>query len=405
MVRSPVDDLARRLFGDEGAVVLDDELQLITVATALGVSGVFVVSPILSDLTGVFDVEPTHIGLLMTLFTGPSIVLIPIVGVLADRLGRRPVMVGGLLVYGVAGAGVGLVDTFEAALALRVVQGVGYATVIPLTVTLLGDIYAGSREVTAQGIRLASIQTASLVLPPLAGVLVLVTWRLPFLLFAGSLLVAAWTWVALPDVTPTSDADLRAYLRDLWALLRRPVMALVVASFVLRFLLVFGFYTYISIHLVDLVDASSVTSGLVIALFGLVSVVVSTQAGRITTGRDPLLVLFVGLVLTGIGVAFVGLAPSFAAVLGAVAVFAVGASLTGPVQKSLVNARAPDELRAGAVSGATIAQSVGQTAGPVLFGALVAVGTAADAFLVVGVAGAVLGAVVAGAALRYDGST
>lgn len=402
MARSPVATLARRLFGAEGAVVLDDELQLITVATALGVSGVFIVSPILSELTGVFGVDSARIGLLMTLFTGPSIVLIPVVGVLADRVGRRPVMVGGLLIYGVAGAGIGLVDSFEAALALRVLQGVGYATVIPLTVTLLGDIYVGSREVTAQGIRLASIQTASLVLPPVAGVLVLLSWRLPFLLFAGSLAIAAWTWVALPPVGPTNDAEFRNYVRDLWALLRRPVMALIVSSFVLRFLLVFGFYTYISILLVDLVNASSITSGLVVSLFGLVSVSVSTQAGRLTTGRDPLVVLLTGLVLTGVGVAFVGLAPSFTAVLVAVAVFAVGASLTGPVQKSIVNARAPDELRAGAVSGATIAQSVGQTAGPVVFGALVAVGTAADAFLVLGAGGALLGAVVAGGALRLD---
>lgn len=57
----------------------------------------------------------------MTAFTAPPIVLILAAGVLADRFGRKPILVGGLLLYGFASAAIGLIRSFEAPLALRAV--------------------------------------------------------------------------------------------------------------------------------------------------------------------------------------------------------------------------------------------------------------------------------------------
>jgi hypothetical protein len=163
---SRLEALTYWLFGEEGDIILNREIQMIMVVTGVGVSGIFVVSPILSDLTGTLQVTDAEIGLLMTMFTAPSIMLVPVMGMLADRIGRRPVLTGGLLVFGVAGTSVALVDTFTAVVALRVLQGVAMAGIAPVSVTLLGDLYSGAREATAQGLRFTGVGVAQAAVPP-----------------------------------------------------------------------------------------------------------------------------------------------------------------------------------------------------------------------------------------------
>jgi MFS family permease len=48
---------------------------------------------------------------MITAFTAPGIVCIPLSGALIDRYGRKPIMVASLLFYGAAGTGIGLTTT------------------------------------------------------------------------------------------------------------------------------------------------------------------------------------------------------------------------------------------------------------------------------------------------------
>lgn len=388
---SPVGRVLRWSFGDEGDVAADALLQLLMATTMMSVAGVFVVSPIVSSLAEPFGVSGATAGQLMTVFTAPSILLAPVMGMLADRIGRKPVLVGGLVVFGIAGAGVGLVGSFLAALVLRALQGVGYAATIPIAVAIIGDLYEGGREATAQGLRVAGIQTTSFVLPPIAGALVGQSWRLPFFLFAIALPVAGWAWVALPSFELEETRSVGRYVRDLAAAVGRPLMALVMISFALRFLLTFGFFAYVSVLLADVLGASAVTSGLVVGIFGVTSMVAATQAGRLADRWNALLVMVGGFAVAGVGLAAVGVISALPAIGLMTGIFGVGAGVTGPVQKSLVTQLATPSLRAGSVSAAVILQSIGQTAGPLVMGGLIATLSAAESFLVLGIVGGGLG--------------
>ena len=69
------------------------------------VLGVSSVSPILPKLMEELDVSARSIGLVISLFTLPGIVLAPVVGIVADRLGRRRILVAALLTFGIFGTG------------------------------------------------------------------------------------------------------------------------------------------------------------------------------------------------------------------------------------------------------------------------------------------------------------
>ena len=362
----------RWLFGEEGSVATERELQVVVIATAATVTGVFVVSPIVSQLSGPFGVTDAQAGQLVTAFVAPSIVLVPAMGMLADRMGRKPILVTGLLVFGVAGAAIAAVPSFPVVMGLRAIQGIGYAAIIPVTVAMLGDLYSGEREATAQGLRVAGIQAVNLVSPPLAGVLVLASWRYPFLLYALAVLIAAWAWVALPDVEPAGATSIRAYAADLASSLARPAMAMVMLTFAVRFVLTFAFFAYVSVLVGAALGGSAVASGLLVSGYGLVSLVASTQVGRMTSAWDIVLVTLAGFVIAGIGMTLMGAVPSTAGLVVGAVLLGFGGGVTGPVQKSLVTQYVPASKRAGAVSSSVVLQSVGQAVGPLLMGLVIA---------------------------------
>lgn len=398
MPPTPLERSLQWAFGDEGAVARDTELQIVILATAIGVAGTYIVSPIVSDLTGPLSVTEAQAGQLITAFIAPSLLLVPLMGMLADRIGRKPVLVAGLLVFGVGGGAIGLAADYPTAIVLRVIQGIGYAAIIPVGVTMLGDYYTASREATAQGLRTVGIQLIGLVSPPLAGLLVIGSWRYPFLLYFTAVGVAGWAWIGLPTVEPGGGESLQRYASNLIASIKRPVIAAVMLTLAVRFLLTTGFITFVSVLLAHTLDSSAFTAGLVVSAFALVSLVGSAQAGRVAATWNTLLVLVVGFLIAGIGMALMGLVGSFAGIILGMALLAIGAGVTGPIQKSLVTQLVDPAFRGGAVSSAVIFQSLGQTLAPLLMGVALQYTSINATFVAFGLIGGLLGIGLAGSA-------
>jgi MFS family permease len=139
------------------------------------------VSPVLDSLIEPFGTSAADIGLIISFWTAPGVVVIPVAGVLADRYGRKPVLVASLVAFGFGGTGIAFTTDFRVVLALRFLQGTGYGGLVPVITTSIGDMYDGSREVTGQGLRLTVNGASGTVFPLLAGVLVVVAWQYPFL--------------------------------------------------------------------------------------------------------------------------------------------------------------------------------------------------------------------------------
>lgn len=378
---------ATLLFGAEGSVAGESEAQAMTLTSALLATGVVILSPLMLDLAQVFGVSESRVGLLVTAFTAPPVVLIPLIGIVADRTGRKIPLVGGLVLFGLAGAAIGLVRDFEVALALRFLQGIGFAAAMPLTVTVLGDLYRGSREATVQGLRTAGNFFTNMVTPVVAAVLLGVAWQYPFSLFLLALPVAAWVWVVLPSTAPESSVSLRQYVRELVSLVRRPHMALILLSFGLRFVVFYGFLTYVSFLGKQTIGITTVAVGLVTAVKAVASVVGSTQAGRVTLRGHTALVAAVALGCMGLGMVLPGLAPGIITLgIGSV-LLGVGDGIVAPLQKSLVTNLAPADLRAGAISSSSTVQNAGKAIVPVAMSGVLAAAGPPAVFVTLGVIG------------------
>jgi MFS family permease len=373
------------VLGDDAAVLGDRNFQLLLVSNVPAVIGTALLSPVLDSLVEPFGTTPTDIGLLVSVFTAPGILIVPVAGVLADRYGRKPVLVAALVLFGLAGTAIAFTTDFRVALGLRLLQGVGFAGIVPTLITSIGDIYTGSREATAQGLRFTVSGLSQAAFPLLAGVLVATAWQYPFALFAVALPAAAAVAVRFEEPTVDETGEDRAtadggsppsggsYLRALAGLVRRPrVLALVVGR-TLPVVVWIGFLTYNSIIVGTLMGGTPAQAGLLTAIGSVAFAGAASQAGRVTAFFDS---RFYPLVAANccltVGLAAVLFAPAIPVAAAGILVTGVGFGLTLSLYRSIVTGLASQSLRAGLVSVAEAGGRVTATATPVAMGAAVA---------------------------------
>lgn len=365
------------LFGQNASVLREREFQLLLLANVVPVTGTAMLSPILESLIGPFGTTPTNIGLMISFYTAPPILLIPIIGTIADSYGRKTVLVPSLLLFGAAGSAIALTTDFRVVLGLRFLQGIGYAGCLPIIITLLGDRYSDAREVTAQGVRFMTTGISQALIPLLAGAIVGLAWQYPFLLQAIAIPIALLVLVGF-DEPPASDSGTEpsvSYRRALLGLVtQRRVFAFVVARSI-GVVVWIGFFTYNSIIVVRLLGGTPAIAGVVTALAAATMAVAASQAGRLTglfAGQYRLL----GLANLAMGVGFAALfiAPNVPTATASIVVSSAGFGILLSLYRSIINGLAPRSLRGGIVSIAEAGGRLVATLTPLAMGATIAIG-------------------------------
>ncbi|MFC7187938.1 MFS transporter [Halorubrum yunnanense] len=371
--------------GAESGIVRERPFQLLLLINVLPPLGTALLSPVLGSLVEPLGASTTNIGLMMSAFTAPSIVVIPIAGVISDRYGRRPVLLFGLVWFGLTGTAIAFVSTFAAALALRALQGIGFAALTPIIITSLGDLYAGTKEATAQGLRFTGSGLSQTAFPLAAGVLVGMAWQYPFLLYAVAFPIAAVVYGYFEEPLDEADdgkseagsgAGVREQLADMRALVaQRRAWTMVVARGSAN-VAWFGFLTYNSILVVDVLGDTPAEAGVLAALASLTYALAASQAGRIADAVDDRLYPLVAANASmGAGLALVFLAPSFAVAAVGVVFMGVGFGLVLSIYRSVITALPPADLRGGLVSLGEGSGRAAATATPVFMGVAVAAAT------------------------------
>lgn len=366
------------LVGAEGDVVRERRFQALVAANLLAPLGITLVSPLLETLSGPFGVSPARVGLLVSAYTAPPIVLIPVAGVLADRVGRKPVLLSGILLFGAGGSAIAFTTDFRVAVALRFVQGVAFAGLTTIIVTSIGDAYVGAREATAQGLRFTSSGLYQAVFPPLAGVLVVVAWWAPFLIYALAFPVAVlvYLWFDEPLDRPAAADEDGAGVRQVLGLIARPRVFALVVGRGLPMLPWVGFLTYNSLLVVRGVGGTPAEAGVLVAVNSVGLAVGGSQAGRITERFDSRLwPLAAANVLLAAGVSTVAFAPALAVAVTGAAALGLGFGVSLSLYRSVVTGLAPARLRGGLVSVSESGGRVASTLTPVAMGWVVTVGT------------------------------
>lgn len=360
--------------------------------TITGIMGGTIINPAAPDIVRELHQPAAAVGILVAANTAPGIILAPLLGVLADRFGRRDVVVPCLTLVGLAGGLASFAPNFGVLLTLRVLQGVGGAGLINLGIVLIADSWQGHDRVRMIG-RNAAVLTASVVvLPPLGGALATIGgWRLVFAPFWLALVVAAVVFVQLPRGTrqPTSVSR---QLRATAPYLRTPTFLGAAIGGFLVFALIFGlFLTVIPLYLDQEFGLGAGVRGLVAALPAVTSTIGALTLNRLTTRFSGRKLVALSFALWVVAFAIIGGVNALAAVLIGSLVYGLGEGWLIPALQDAAAGVAPDSSRGTTVAIFVGCLRAGQTAGPVI-GAVMTVGIGARAtFLVAaGLAAALL---------------
>jgi MFS family permease len=365
------------LLGEQGDVLEDKDFQLLLLASSISPLGLVLMSPILETLTGVFGATEASIGLLMAFYTAPAIVVIPIAGMLSDKFGRKLILLSGLLLIGVSGPAISLTTDYTLVLALRFLQGIGAAATTPIIVTTIGDLYRDSREATAQGLRFATGGLINVIGPLVAGVIVTVSWRYPFILYFLAIPVAAILFRTFEeptdrptteDVTPIDDDDTVAEVGVVTILSQPRAQALLFVRGLPSAIWI-GFLTYNSLIVVRFLGGTATIAGLLAATGSVAFTLAATQTGRITSVFSSRFVpLLVGNLLLGVGYGIFALAPTVIVAGLGIGFAGIGFGFTVAIYRSVITSLAPTQAR-GTIVG--LAESMGRmvtTLTPVVMG-------------------------------------
>ena len=157
-------------------------LRALIVTMIVNQTGVVIISPLVVDIAEAFNVAVSAAAQLRTASALVSAVLAPFVGIASERLGSRPLIIGGLFGVGLAGLGSALAPTFGVLLAVQAAGGLGIAALLSMGYAAVGDYFPAGRRAWAIGMVTIGQPLAWVVGLPLIGFLAdTFSWRASFL--------------------------------------------------------------------------------------------------------------------------------------------------------------------------------------------------------------------------------
>ena len=90
---------------------LDRNLLIVFCVTSISMMGSGALTPAFPQIMAALDIDSEQAGLLITVYSFPGIIFAPIGGLLADRIGRKKVLVPSLAVYALAGSACAFTDS------------------------------------------------------------------------------------------------------------------------------------------------------------------------------------------------------------------------------------------------------------------------------------------------------
>ena len=312
------------------------------------------------------------LGALLAIYDGAEVVLKPVFGTLADRIGARPVLIAGLVVFACASAGFALADDPGWLWAARFGQGVGAAAFSPAASALVARLARRAAHGRAFG-SYGFYKSLGYTLGPLLGGLIVTAGGLAALFTVMSVLalaVALWAVVAVPAVTPaprTRQTLLDTVRRFTDTTFVTPTLALSAATAALS--VGVGFLPASGTH----AGLSPAVIGAVVSVLALTTALVQPLAGRALDAERLTAATGIGagIALTALGLALAAL-PGLPGLLCAAVVIGAGGGIITPLAFTML-ARATAEQHLGQTMGAAeIGRECGDAAGPLIVGAIAA---------------------------------
>lgn len=348
---------------------------LVVAAFAVAI-GYGLVAPVLPQYAQSFDVSVTAASVVVSAFAFFRLVFAPAGGFLVDRLGERWVYMTGLLIVVVSTLATGLAQGYWQLLVFRGLGGLGSTMFTISAMALLTRLSPPGARGRIAGLYATAFLIGNIGGPVIGGLLAQFGMRIPFFVYAGTLLVATGVVAVFlrggRRRAPGDQGEEQPPLLVGEALRHSGYRAALVSSFVN------GWSSFgVRVAIVPLFaaanfDAGAGVAGTALASFAVGTATVVSAAGWLSDryGRRPMVIG--GLVVSGVSTIALGWCDTIPLLVAASVVAGMGAGVLNPAQQAAV-ADVIGADRAGGKVLATfqMASDSGAILGPVVVGVVV----------------------------------
>lgn len=267
--------------------------------------------PILPQIKNELNLTQFQVSLFITMFSISAAFMIPFSGYLADRFGRKIVIIPSLLLFGLGGIMAGLAawrltdqTAYLSMLGGRTLQGIGAAGTAPITMALVGDLFKQGAQSKALGLIEATNGLGKVASPILGTLVAFIVWFAPFFAFPllCFLAMGAMFFLVKEPAPKKEPPKLRQYVHSILDVFKREGRWLIAAFFVgtTGLYVLFGLLFYLSDILETQFNVQGLNKGYILAIPLLALVITSYTTGRIIKKNFVLMkwLILIGLIIS-----------------------------------------------------------------------------------------------------------
>lgn len=330
------------------------------------------IAPILPDLAKVFDVSSQEIQLVMAAFFLPIGFVTPILGIIAQRVGLKKVLIPSLILFAIAGGCSSFAHDFQSLLGWRLMQGLGVASLNFIALTMISMMYQGRALTTAMSLNVSIIGISTAIYPVIGGSLGSFSWRYPFLLSvtAFPLVMLVIMMLKLPQKPDDSQNDnFKPFLHSTWHSINNPTVLGLLLAIGSIFAIQSGvFMTYIPILAGVNFGASGLVNGVILSSMSISVAIVASQLGKLAVLTSEVTLIKIAFAITAIALMITPVVQNAWFLIVPSTLFGVAQALAIPSTQVLLAELTTDDTRVGLMAVNATVQSLCQAAGPLIAG-------------------------------------
>ncbi len=332
--------------------------------TLLSAIGTVSLPPVLPSIAKVFSIKLENIGLVMSIYTLPGILLTPLFGYFIDKYGRKVFLIPSLIFYGIFSFACFTAQSFEMLLVFRFLQGVAVASLGSINIVLISDFFESREKNKMLGINSAVLSLGTAIFPLISAFLVKFGWNFPFLISTFALPVALWGMYKYKEVK-NIDSEEFVIKTSKNNVLRLNVYMISVISYIV----LFGcFITYLPFVIKIKLNGLPQDIGLSITFLSIGTIIIATLFDYFVKKIKQIRLLAFSFLIQAIALFLLIKAPSIQLIFLAAFLYGCGNALNFPNTQSLIVKLSDENKLATNLSFNRMAVLTGQTIGPLLLG-------------------------------------
>jgi MFS family permease len=295
-------------------------------------------------------------------------------GALTDRVGRRRILIFGLLASSFSTLLMGFIESLQAFYVLALIAGIFTDVAGPAHQAMVVDLVPEEKRAEGFGILRVAFNLAVVIGPMIGGLMAARSYQLLFVTDAIiSTITAGIVFFFLRETKPKTRSGAQpetvgATFKGYGRVLRDGTFMLFVGACILMGLVYMNMNTTLGVYLRDVHNAEAWNYGLLLSINALMVVFLQFPIAHQITDRPPLLMMAVGTALYAVGFAMYGLVSGNAMFVLAMVIITVGEMIVSPVAQALVARFAPEDMRGRYMAIFGISWSIPFMIGPLLAG-------------------------------------